>query len=135
VCRVLISTKAECSFPIHSGDLVLNLPERVFHLEVMRGGMNRLLLRSNRTSDFRTRIEVFFINVKYMSIGTFFEGLVIERSGPMADRIAWQVGERDEMQTFSLFSTSGQGLIVASDVGTDESDAGPADPSGFFMMD
>jgi len=120
-----------------SDDGSLDYPDRTFHVEVLRGGMNRLLLRSNRTAQSGLRIEIFFMNVAHMSIGTTFEGLSIRDvtdEAPWDDEV-WHVRTARERRVFELTSRSGSGRVLAAAVAADESNLGPADPSAFFMMD
>jgi hypothetical protein len=50
---------------------------RRFHVEVLRGGMNRLLLRALPTSVEPTRVEVFFQYVQHLDMPMTFDGLVV----------------------------------------------------------
>ena len=50
---------------------------RSFHVEALRGGMNRLLLRALPTADHPTRVEVLFQYVQYLAIPMSFDGLEI----------------------------------------------------------
>lgn len=51
--------------------------DREFHVEILRGGMNRLLLRSMPTEHTPIRIEVFFQYVRYMDMTMKFGSLTI----------------------------------------------------------
>lgn len=120
-----------------SSDQDLRYPDRTFHVEVLKGGMNRLLLRSNRTEHSGPRIEVLFMNVAHLSIGTTFDGLTIR---DVTDEVPWDgelwdVRSARELRVFELTSQSGSGRVLAGAVGAEESDLGPTDPSLFFMMD
>ena len=53
---------------------------RRFHVESLRGGMNRLLLRAMPTGAQPERIEVLFQYVQYLDIPMTFDGLTIEDS-------------------------------------------------------
>lgn len=121
-----------------SGDMQgINFADRVFHLEVLKGGMNRLLLRSNRSLQFTTRVEVLFMNVRYLSLGTSLDGLVVEDVGAAEDwdGLPWRLSQLADLRVYEITSSSGGGHVVAGSVTSDQSDAGPADPSNFFMMD
>jgi hypothetical protein len=123
---------------IRSGDpKVIDFMDRVFHLEILKGGMNRLLFRSNRSSSFPTRVEIIFMNVQYLSVGTSLDGLAVRDRGPAENWIDpnWRLRQRDEIRIYEVASASGIGQVIAGSVGFDESDAGPSDPSRFFMMD
>lgn len=50
---------------------------RHFHVEALRGGMNRLLLRAIPTKNEPTRVEVFFQYVQHLDIPMAFDGLVV----------------------------------------------------------
>lgn len=111
--------------------------DRKFHLEVMRGGMNRLLLRSNIGKTWDTRVEVLFMNVKYMSLGTTMDGLVIEDLGVLEehrDAVPWTLPPSPGLHYFEVRSGSGTGRVVAGSVSIDISNDGPSEPSRFFMM-
>lgn len=104
----------------------------------MRGGMNRLLLRSYPNDQLRSRVEILFMNVRFMNMGTDFDGLVISDRGHLSDQpgsLSWRVSPQPELHVFEIESASGTGVIVAGAVAVDESDAATGDPSHFFMMD
>lgn len=116
----------------------LDYRDRVFHIETLRGGMNRLLLRSNRNSQWRSRIEVLFMNVKFMKIGTQLDGLIVKDRGSIdhwQESVHWRVSALSELHIYDIESASGAGMVVAGSVTADSSEAGPDDPSHFFMMD
>jgi hypothetical protein len=115
---------------------IIDFPDRVFHLEVLKGGMNRLLFRSNRNSVFPTRVEILFMNVKYLSIGTSLDGFAVEDVGRAEDwsEPEWRIDQAEGLHLYQVASTSGGGRVVAGSVTVDESESGPADPSRFFMM-
>jgi len=50
---------------------------RRFHVETLRGGMNRLLLRALPTEENTSRIEILFQYVQYLQIPMGFDGLEI----------------------------------------------------------
>jgi hypothetical protein len=111
---------------------------RMFHIEIMRGGMNRLLLRSNRNDQMPSRVEILFMNVKFMKIGVQFDGLVVRDCGQFVDdpgSLSWSLEPQPELHFYEVESSSGTGILVAGSVAVDESDAGASDPSRFFMMD
>jgi hypothetical protein len=103
----------------------------------MRGGMNRLLLRSNASDSHEWRVEVLFMNVKYMCIGTSMNGLIVTDGGPIDEKAAasyWRLSGSGDLRRYELESGSGNGVVVAGSVTVDISDASPSDPSKFFMM-
>ena len=117
---------------------VVDRADRVFHLEVLRGGMNRLLFRSNKSDTLPTRVEILFMNVKYLAVGTVLQGPVIERLGSIAecaDRVPWLVDHAGYLSVFLVRSRGGEGVVVAGSIAVDESEASASDPSGFFMLD
>ena len=50
---------------------------RDFHVEILRGGMNRLLLRSMATNSNPTRVEIYFPYVQHLDIPMRIEELTI----------------------------------------------------------
>ena len=50
---------------------------RQFHVEILRGGMNRLLLRSSATRSNPTRLEIYFPYVRHMDLPMRFDELTI----------------------------------------------------------
>lgn len=116
---------------------IIDYSDRRFHVEVMRGGMNRLLLRSNIQEPWDTRIEILFMNVKYMNIGTTMNGLIIEDRGAVQEHpeaLPWKVASVVDQLLFEIRADEGTGIVVAGAVAVDISDAGPSAPSNFFMM-
>lgn len=99
--------------------------------------MNRLLFRSNRSEIWPTRVEILFMNVRYLAVATALEGPVIERLGTVeeyAELVPWRLTHTKGQSVYRVRSRGGDGVIVAGGVALDESDAGPSEPSGFFMM-
>jgi hypothetical protein len=50
---------------------------RDFHVEILRGGMNRLLLRSMGTRSSPTRVEIYFPYVQHLDLPMRIEELTI----------------------------------------------------------
>jgi hypothetical protein len=50
---------------------------RDFHVEILRGGMNRLLLRSMATKSNPTRVEIYFPYVQHLDIPMRIDELTI----------------------------------------------------------
>src|SRR5438045_330612 len=50
---------------------------RQFHVEVLKGGMNRLLLRALPVAADPTRVEVFFQYVQHLEMPMRFDGLAV----------------------------------------------------------
>jgi len=118
-------------------DEYLDEAHRTFRVEVLRGGMNRLLFRSNRTNVLSTRIEILFMNVKYLSVATQLIGPQIRRVGDLrehADLVPWTV-ESAGLSIYSIRCVEGEGLLVAGSLSVEVSEASATDPSDFFMMD
>jgi hypothetical protein len=107
---------------------------RVFHVETFRGGMNRLLLRSWASDAHPTRLEVLFMNAKYICIPMSFDGLTIRDStvelGPTDPIVVASTG----LKVFEIASGETVGRIVAGSVAFAEDSGSPSDPSSFFMM-
>lgn len=123
---------------IHSVDTeYLEDADREFHIEVLKGGMNRLLFRSDRRADSELRIEILFMNVRYLSVGTQILNPQIRQLGRVkeyAHRVPWSIDSPD-LLLFSIQGAAGEGLIVAGSMSVDKSNASPSDSSSFFMMD
>jgi hypothetical protein len=111
--------------------------ERIFHVELFRGGMNRLLLRSFK-QDRGPRIDVMFIGVEYLDCRTDFDGLCI--SDVTGTDVANEINNRcrridsDEQSIYELRDAHGVGYVVAKSAGYIEDDGESGQPSGFFMM-
>lgn len=111
---------------------------RSFHVEILRGGMNRLLLRSMPSSDQPSRIEVLFQYVQHLEMPMAFEGLLIEDAtshdgvqSPWADVLV----EHPECRVFRLSSDGRlRGRVVAAACSWGEDQAELGAPSMFPMM-
>jgi len=111
---------------------------RRFHVEAMRGGMNRLLLRSWATSG-EGRVEILFQYVRRLDIPMDFDGLSIQDAtdedgsqSPWADVLV----EFPECRVYRLVSGGRLvGRVVASACASGEDDEAASAPSMFFMMD
>jgi len=117
---------------------VIDQSDRVFHLEILRGGMNRLLFRSNKSETWPTRVEILFTNVKYLAVATVLHGPVIRRLGSLdecLDLVPWGLDASTELSVYSVRAGDREGLVVGGSLAVDESQASPSDPSRFFMMD
>ncbi len=116
----------------------LDLSGRIFHLEVLRGGMNRLLFRSNRSQSWPTRIEIFFMHVQHLAVPTRLEGPVVDRLGPLEEHghlVPWRLPPDVDLSVYAVSTRGGRGFIVAAEMAVEESSASASDPSSFFMMD
>lgn len=112
---------------------------RDFHVEVLRGGMNRLLLRSRPTETDPERIEVFFQYVQRLEVPMHFTDLTIEDStleDGVSDPWAATLEDYSECRIWRLRSqghVTGRIAAAACVVGRDHASNGS--PSMFFMMD
>jgi hypothetical protein len=116
----------------------LDYADRIFHVELFRGGMNRLLLRSNRSESWRTRLEVFFMYVQYMALPMRLHGPIIHRLGTVEDyrdAVPSQFEIDPDLLVFSVRSQAFEGVIVAGAMALDESELSASAPSNFFMME
>jgi hypothetical protein len=132
--RIDLSGESALSTHLAEPD-VIDYSDRVFHLEMLKGGMNRLPFRSNRGSNSSTRVEILFMNVKYLALGTTLDGMTVRDICAAGTDLGWRIGGPDDVHVYRVESSSGEGLVVAGSVTVDRSEAGPADPSLFFMMD
>ena len=111
---------------------------RRFHVEMFRGGMNRLLLRTLTSADQPDRIEVLFQYVQHLDIAMAFDGLAVEDS-TLEDRglSPWAeiVVQHPECRVYRLLSggrIAGRVVAAACSWGEDQAPAG--NPSMFAMM-
>ncbi len=95
---------------------------------------SQMLLRSNKTDDAATRIDVFFANVAAFDLPTVFQGLTIsEVSWRKAASLGVQLGSHT-MTAQKLFAIRGadfSGYVVASAVAWHEDRGTPSSPSYF----
>lgn len=71
------STRMQMQSPIRLSDISQITFARQFHVEVLRGGMNRLLLRAIPTTEATSRIEVLFQYVQHLDMPMKFNGLLV----------------------------------------------------------
>lgn len=112
-------------------------PGRTFEVQVLYGGMNRLLLRSERNDHFNSRVEVLFLVVRYLSLDMTVQSPSFRELGPIdvLKDAPWGLGEspyKDELSTFSIKSSASTGVVVARSMYIEETDAMPGDTSSFF---
>lgn len=127
----------QSSTPLGEGQSIEFLRE--FHVELLRGGMNRLLIRSLPTETFPTRIEILFQRVFRLDIPMNFDGLTVSEasinpkiSEPWSSLATAQHSIRIyELQTQNRHV----GRIAAADCAYGEDDLPNGSPSMFFMMD
>ena len=111
---------------------------RDFHVEILRGGMNRLLLRSYPTADEPTRVEVFFQYVQYVEMPMSFRGLTVHRiaSGQNSHPVPLELLGRFPMCTVFRLESDGEvvGHVAASACVYGEDSVPLGAPSMFPMM-
>lgn len=107
---------------------------RVFHVEMFRGGMNRLLLRSWSSDAHSTRLEVLFMNTKYVCMPMSFDGLTIRDATSELGASDPFVLATPSLKVFEVESGGNVGRVVAGSVSYLEDCGSPSDPSSFFMM-
>lgn len=108
--------------------------DRFVFVEIFRGGMNRLLLRSLPTDLDPERVELLFQYVQGLELySTSFEGLSVlgVETPPQFAGLALRF---PECRTFQLESASGTGLVFASACVLESGVVEPEDPSFFPMM-
>jgi hypothetical protein len=111
---------------------------RDFHVEILRGGMNRLLLRSMATKSNPTRVEIYFPYVQHLDIPMRIEALTIScepgGASPRADIRELMRGFPDNF-LFPLESKSiNVGYIVAAHCIYGE-DVAPAGSASMFPVE
>ena len=111
---------------------------RRFHVEVFRGGMNRLLLRAMSSAGEPERVEVLFQYVQHLDIPMAFDGLSIDDAtaedgtlAPWADVLV----QYPTCRVFRLLSNGRLvGRVVAAACVWGEDSAPAGSPSMFPMM-
>ncbi|MCU1421224.1 MAG: hypothetical protein JWN36_875 [Microbacteriaceae bacterium] len=115
-------------------DVVIDHPNRRFQIWVYTVGMSRLLLRSTKTDEFDTRIDILFQSVKAVSLPTSLRGLRVRIAGaPLRRRVVRNLGKSiaDGVEVFSVESLDSVGFVVAGVVFEAEDDKEYFDPSHF----
>ncbi|HEU4779484.1 MAG TPA: hypothetical protein VFS58_06335 [Steroidobacteraceae bacterium] len=111
---------------------------RQFHVEILRGGMNRLLLRSTATRSRPTRLEVYFPYVQHLDLGMRFDELTIScEAGAEALRpdLRELIRNFPECHLFRLESKGAPaGYVVAAHCMYGEDDA-PAGSDSMFPVE
>lgn len=106
--------------------LRVDYQDRVFQLWAFTVSMRRLLLRSTKSEQFDTRIDVLFQDVQAVQLPTSLSGLIILEADPAeTERIIKETGLLpDEDRTFfSVIGSNFTGYIVAG-VGISCEDSG-----------
>lgn len=105
---------------------VVDRPERVFQMWGFTVSMGRLLLRSAKSQDFSTRIDVLFQDVKAVSLPALLDGLVVSVAGPEEEaRVAAETGLRlgAGAKCFLVESAGIHGFVIAA-VAVEDEDEG-----------
>jgi hypothetical protein len=96
--------------------VAVDRPDRVFQLWAYTVGMGRLLLRSTKSEQFDTRIDVLFQNVQALQLPSMLSGLVIATADSAeAERITRATGllPDDDRTFFTLTGSNFAGYVVA----------------------
>lgn len=108
---------------------------RSFHVEVLRGGMNRLLLRALPKPDAPSRVEVFFQYVQDLDIPMSFASLAIEDvTEAERDSTAPLLERFPECRVYRLTGGQRSGRVVAAACVVGEDEESPYAESMFPMM-
>jgi hypothetical protein len=112
---------------------------RTFVIGLYKGGLRRLLLRSDKTDSHPTRIDVLFMNTQHLSLPTTMEGLEIaditdsHQGEILLNDCGISVYPGTRVRVFKLRSSRGNGHVIAGSASYIE-DAGEYwEPSGFVM--
>src|SRR5262245_15798235 len=108
--------------------------QRRFEMWLYAVGHGQLLLRSNRSDEVPTRIEVLFKNVAALELPTLFDGLSItEATSDEAQSLNIQLGScpADRRKVFLLRGTNYLGYVVAGAVFWHEDQGNHYDESFF----
>lgn len=111
---------------------------RQFHVELLRGGMNRLLLRALPTKLDPTRVEVYFPYVQHLDIPMRFEELTIYNAvgdSTLREDVRDILRKFSDCQLFKLHSRAALvGHIVAAHCVYGEDD-GPSGSESMFPIE
>jgi hypothetical protein len=111
--------------------------DRVFQLWSYTVSMKRLLLRSTKSEQFKTRIDVAFQNVQALELPSTLSGLVVSvASEPMSADITARTGllPDDEHRFFSVVGSGFTGYVVAGVVVSCEDNGEYYDPSEIWPV-
>ncbi len=113
----------------------IEYPDRRFQIWAYSASMGRLLLRSTKSNDFATRIDILFQNVKAIKLLASLDGLVISRLEAIeVDPIALETGlvESDETTIFSILAHGFDGYVIAGACIVSEDNGEYFDPSSLW---
>ena len=94
----------------------------VFQLWTYSVSHGKLLLRSTRSADRDSQIDVLFVDVIYVSIPTVFNDLKLSWEGGGFDENHMVLADMDEKKNFKLTGIGCDGFVVAGGVTFCESD-------------
>jgi len=115
--------------------MILFESSRSFQLWRAVVGHNQVLLRSTKTDNDPTRIDILFKPVRALKLRTDMDGLRIrEASHEEVDQIALESGERAGTATFFILESAGlSGYIVADLMVTAEDEGEYLDPGQLLI--
>ena len=120
---------------LHKGTSVGFLRE--FHVEILRGGMNRLLLRSPpmESSPFRVEVHFQFVQALYLPSMTFSGLHVADCTDDTSALFTDKLVQFPELRIFKVECNSpNSGWIVAAGCAYDEALVSAEAPSNFPFM-
>jgi hypothetical protein len=108
--------------------------DRPFQIWIYTVGHGQLLLRSNRSNEYSTRVDILFKDVAALQLPTVFDGLVIDlASKDEAARLNVQLGSmvHSRHRTFIVRGTTFAGYVIAGAVFWHEDEGDHHDESFF----
>jgi hypothetical protein len=110
---------------------------RRFVISIYLHGRGLLLLRSNRTNENSTRIDVLIQDVRAMEMRCWSDGITIEEVGP-----EFLAGFRSNpaemiergMKVYSVSGSDWQGFVLGGIVTTQEGEGDPVGPSSLIWL-
>ena len=95
-------------------EAMLFASDRTFEIWAYNVSHSELLLRSNKSSDRDSRVDILFKNVKYISIKTVLHGMCVEIVSRDDKSILPTYNGLNSDNIYEVISTSIKGYIVAS---------------------
>jgi hypothetical protein len=112
--------------------------DRVFQLWAYTVSMGRLLLRSTKSDQFGTRVDVLFQNVQALQLPSLLSGLVVSAAdAAVSENITRNTGllPDHEHRFFSVVGSNFNGYVVAGVVVSCEDDREYFEPSDVWPSD